>query len=134
VKLLLAGVGVEPRGRLIRSVHFDQPGLCVPGGSEENMPKPQDKPFDIPKPMVRDAFRRVAANKGAPGVDGQSLEQFEADLEDNLYKIWNVCHECGERVIGRRSCDRGNALRKMEGGPPGSSYGGRFQTATCCVG
>ena len=53
------------------------------------MPKPQDKPFDIPKPMVREAFRRVAANKGAPGVDGQSLEQFEADLEDNLYKIWN---------------------------------------------
>jgi len=53
------------------------------------MPKPQDKPFVIPKRAVWEAYRRVAANKGAPGVDGQSLEQFEADLENNLYKIWN---------------------------------------------
>ena len=55
-----------------------------------NKPKPtQDKPFVIPKSMVWEAYRRVAANKGAPGVDGQDLEEFEADLEGNLYKIWN---------------------------------------------
>jgi RNA-directed DNA polymerase len=53
------------------------------------MPKPTDKPFAIPKPMVWEAYRQVKANKGAPGVDGQALEQFDADLEDNLYKIWN---------------------------------------------
>ena len=53
------------------------------------MPKPEDKPFAIPKQLVWEAWRRVAANKGAPGVDGQALAQFEADLADNLYKIWN---------------------------------------------
>ena len=54
-----------------------------------NMPKPKDKPFVIPKSMVWEAYRRVAANKGAPGVDGQALDEFEADLRDNLYRIWN---------------------------------------------
>ena len=54
-----------------------------------NKPKPKNKPFAIPKSMVWEAYRRVAANKGAPGVDGQALEEFEADLADNLYKVWN---------------------------------------------
>jgi RNA-directed DNA polymerase len=39
--------------------------------------------------MVWEAYRWVAANKGAPGVDGQALDEFEADLRDNLYRIWN---------------------------------------------
>jgi hypothetical protein len=66
----------------------------APGGSEKNMPKPEGKPFGIPKQLVWEAYRRVAANKGAPGVDGQALEEFEADLESNFYKIWNVRSEC----------------------------------------
>lgn len=47
------------------------------------------KPFDIPKREVWEAFKSVRANRGAAGVDGQSIEEFEADLEDNLYKLWN---------------------------------------------
>ena len=53
------------------------------------MPKPEDKPFVIPKLMVWEAWRHVKENKGAPGVDGQDLDEFEADLKGNLYKIWN---------------------------------------------
>lgn len=47
------------------------------------------KPFDIPKQLVWDAYQRVKANRGAAGVDGESLATFEPDLKGNLYKIWN---------------------------------------------
>ena len=47
------------------------------------------KPFDIEKMQVYEAYRAVKSNGGAAGVDGQTIEQFEADLKSNLYKIWN---------------------------------------------
>ena len=47
------------------------------------------KPYDIPKRLVWNAYRRVKANHGAAGVDGESLAQFEANLKNNLYKVWN---------------------------------------------
>ena len=47
------------------------------------------KPFCISKREVWEAYKRVKANQGAAGVDGQSIEQFEADLENNLYRLWN---------------------------------------------
>ena len=50
---------------------------------------PADKPFEISKRLVWEAYKQVKANKGAAGVDGQSIEDFEVDLKNNLYKIWN---------------------------------------------
>jgi RNA-directed DNA polymerase len=52
-------------------------------------PITKTKPFSISKQVVWEAYRRVKANKGAAGVDGQSIKDFEVDLKDNLYKIWN---------------------------------------------
>jgi RNA-directed DNA polymerase len=48
-----------------------------------------EKPFDIPKQLIWQAWKRVAANGGAPGADGVTIEDFKADLGNNLYKVWN---------------------------------------------
>lgn len=47
------------------------------------------KPYAIPKQIVWEAYKKVKANRGAAGVDGQSLADFEKDLKGNLYKLWN---------------------------------------------
>jgi RNA-directed DNA polymerase len=54
-----------------------------------SQPKPTEKPFAISKQAVWEAFRKVKANQGAPGVDGQTIEEFESDLRNNLYRVWN---------------------------------------------
>ena len=47
------------------------------------------KPFDISKWAVWDAYKKVKANQGAAGVDGESIAEFEKNLKGNLYRIWN---------------------------------------------
>lgn len=47
------------------------------------------KAFVIPKAMVWDAYMDVKRSGGGPGVDGQTMEGFEKDLKNQLYKIWN---------------------------------------------
>ena len=47
------------------------------------------KPFNISKMTVLEAFKAVKANRGSAGVDDQSITEFEKDLKDNLYEIWN---------------------------------------------
>ena len=47
------------------------------------------KSFCIPKALVWEAWQWVKANKGAAGIDVQTIEMFESDLNKNLYRIWN---------------------------------------------
>ena len=47
------------------------------------------KSFEIPKKLVHEAYLKVKANKGAAGIDGESMRDFEKQLKDNLYIIWN---------------------------------------------
>lgn len=75
-------MGVERRGSII------QLGLEKTTGNGRIRLK-QAKPFSITKRQVWEAYKRVKANKGAAGVDRQTLEAFAEDLENNLYKLWN---------------------------------------------
>ena len=54
-----------------------------------NKPKLEGKPFVISKRVVWKAYEKVKANRGAAGVDGESIAHFEQDLKGNLYKLWN---------------------------------------------
>src|SRR5712672_2771768 len=74
-------MGLERRGCVVR------PWSLANWKREE--PVDEAKPFKIPKRDVWEAFKRVKANRGAAGVDGQSIAEFEANLEGNLYKLWN---------------------------------------------
>ncbi len=47
------------------------------------------KPYDISKRRVLEAYWHVKVNRGAAGIDDESIEMFEADLSRNLYKLWN---------------------------------------------
>ena len=81
----------------------DRRGCVVQPSSRANRQREEfvikAKPFDIPKREVWEAFKHVKANQGAAGVDGQSIAEFEADLSNSLYKLWN-------RLIRRRRSHR----------------------------
>jgi RNA-directed DNA polymerase len=57
------------------------------GNEDERMTS--TKPYDISKRRVLEAYQHVRANRGAAGIDDESIEMFEADLSRNLYKRWN---------------------------------------------
>lgn len=67
------------------------PDILAPGRGQPEMggTATRGKAHEIPKQLVWEAYRRVKANHGAAGVDGQSLSAFEKDLKGNLYKVWN---------------------------------------------
>src|SRR6195952_3253252 len=75
-------MGVEPRGQVIRGLFVQSTGMS--GRSCVSELTSSGKPFEISKREVWEAYERVKANKGAPGVDGCSIEEFEADLKNNF--------------------------------------------------
>ncbi len=75
-------IGAERRGRVA-------PAELQANSTTEDEPAIAAKPFVIPKRLVWEAYQRVKANRGAAGIDGQSIEAFECDLSRNLYRIWN---------------------------------------------
>lgn len=78
-------MGMEQRGR---AGQVDQ--RSTPLGKEPtDRPRRQVKSFDIPKSLIYEAWEKVRANNGAPGIDAVSIEQFGAREADNLYKLWN---------------------------------------------
>jgi group II intron reverse transcriptase/maturase len=87
VKLLLDAVGAERRDWLVRGSFAGS--TSVAGRNQVGEQVSPAKPFDISKQEVWQAYQKVAANKGAAGVDGVDLAEFESDLKGNLYKIWN---------------------------------------------
>jgi len=73
---------LERSGDVVRTESVRQPG----NGEERTRAV---KPFGIDKRVVWEAYRQVKANRGAAGIDGKSLEMFEASLKGNLYRLWN---------------------------------------------
>jgi RNA-directed DNA polymerase len=67
-----------------------EPNLTVNPKGEE--PMNEAKAFLISKREVWDAYQRVKANKGAAGIDEQSITEFERNLKDNLYKLYQLFH------------------------------------------
>jgi len=78
-------MGLERRGRADQG----QPGANPQGEEPGARPEPKVKSFEIGKRLVYQAWEKVRADNGAPGVDAVSTGLFEERWRDNLYKLWN---------------------------------------------
>ena len=91
----MRGTGAERPVRAMKSGKLDgakgSRHPACPDGQPRAREEPSShaKPFNISKWVVWEAYTRVKANHGAAGVDAESVEMFEQDLKNNLYKIWN---------------------------------------------
>ena len=82
-------VGAEKSGKPDGAKGPRHPACREGQPDKREEPTGQAKPFCISKKVVWEAYKRVKANHGEAGVDSQSIEEFEKDLKNNLYKIWN---------------------------------------------
>lgn len=77
----------SPNGDGAKGLYYSVLQVSQPLIWEELMKK--TKPYAISKNIVYEAFLRVKANRGTAGIDDESIEEFELNLKDNLYKLWN---------------------------------------------
>ncbi len=77
-------MGPEPRSRADQG----QPGANPPGEEPRAGPEPRVKSFGIGKRLIVEAWEKVRANNGAPGVDAVGIGLFAEQLRDNLFKLW----------------------------------------------
>ncbi len=47
------------------------------------------KPFEIDRRLIYEAYKKVKSNRGSGEIDGVSMEDFDKDLSNNLYRLWN---------------------------------------------
>jgi retron-type reverse transcriptase len=78
-------MGLERRSRADQGLVQANPSGDEPSAG----PEPLVKSFEIDKRLIFEAWEKVRANKGAPGVDAVSIGLFEEQLKGNLYKLWN---------------------------------------------
>ena len=78
-------MGLERRGRADQG----QSGASPHGEEPRERPRPEVKSFEIDKRLIYEAWEKVRANKGAPGVDAVSIGLFDEQWRDNLYQLWN---------------------------------------------
>ena len=91
----MRGTGAERPVRAMKSRKLDGAKGSRRPACPDGQPRAREessshaKPFRISKWVVWEAYNRVKANHGAAGVDAESVEMFEQDLKNNLYRIWN---------------------------------------------
>ena len=78
-------MGPERRGRADQGQPVANPQGEEPGAR----PRPMVKSFEIDKRLLVEAWERVRANNGAPGVDAVGIGQFQERWQDNMYRLWN---------------------------------------------
>jgi hypothetical protein len=77
-------MGLERRSRADQG----HPGANPPGEEPRARPEPKVKSFEIGKRLIVEAWEKVRANNGAPGVDAIGIGLFAEQLRDNLFKLW----------------------------------------------
>ena len=77
-------MGLERRGRADQGHSEASPQGEEPG----KRPEPEVKSFEIGKRLIVEAWEKVRADNGAPGVDAIGIGLFAEQLRDNLFKLW----------------------------------------------